>query len=79
MIVVTDEQGFRIINRRNALENPYNHSGSLTKLIQKAPDKVIRVFKGDLRILVADEQGFALIRVGTSLKTHIITRVALQN
>ena len=61
MIVVTDEQGFYIINSRNALENPCNHSCSLKTLIQKGLDKVIRDVKGVLRILVTDEQGFYVI------------------
>ena len=32
MLLVTDEQGFYIINRRNGLENQCNHSYSLRKV-----------------------------------------------
>ena len=68
MVPVTDKQGFSIINRRNALENPCNHSCSLRTLIQKAPDKVTRVFKGVLMIVVTDEQGFYIINRRNALE-----------
>ena len=68
MIVVTDEQGFFIINVENGLENPCNHSSSLRTLIQKALDKVIRVFKGVLMIPVTDVQGFYIINSRNALE-----------
>ena len=45
-ILVTDEQGFYITNRRNALENPCNHSCSLRTLIQKGCRQSYMSFQG---------------------------------